>query len=154
MTLQKILWPTDFSDRAKQALEYVRSLTRKYEAEIHILYVIDNPLLNHPEWYGDFESDHIEKMLAWQNQKAKQRLDRICSEQLEGCPCYVRHIAIGDPAQEILNLVAKENIDMVVMSTRGAKAHFRFGSIAEKVVKNATVPVVTIPPAQETAPAA
>jgi len=154
MTLQKILWPTDFSDRANQALDYVRSLTRKYEAEIHVLYVIDNPLLNHPEWYGDFESDHIEKMLAWQNQKAKQRLDRICNEQLEGCPYYVRHIAIGDPAQEILKLVDKENIDMVVMSTRGAKAHFRFGSIAEKVVKNATVPVVTIPPAKEAAPAA
>lgn len=63
MTLQKILWPTDFSDRAKQALNYVKSLTRKYEAEIHVLYVIED-VLHHPEWYGDFEADHIEKILA------------------------------------------------------------------------------------------
>ena len=41
---------------------------------------------------------------------------------------------------------AQEKIDMIVMATRGAKAHFRFGSVAEKVVKNASVPVVTIPP--------
>jgi nucleotide-binding universal stress UspA family protein len=43
---------------------------------------------------------------------------------------------------------------MVVMATRGAKAHFRFGSVAEKVVKNAPVPVVTIPPAKEAPQAA
>jgi nucleotide-binding universal stress UspA family protein len=61
---------------------------------------------------------------------------------------------VGDPAQEILKLVEKEHIDMVVMSTRGAKAHFRFGSVAEKVVKYATVPVVTVPSARETASAA
>lgn len=49
MTLQKILWPTDFSDRAKQALDYVKSLTRRYEAEIHVLYVIEDVWQN-PEW--------------------------------------------------------------------------------------------------------
>ena len=154
MTMQKILWPTDFSDRAKQALDHVKSLTSKYDAEIHVLYVIDNPVLHHPEWYGDFEPDHIEKMLAWLNKKARKQLNQICSDHLEGCTDDFRHIAVGDPAQEILKLVEKENIDMVIMSTRGAKAHFRFGSVAEKVIKNATVPVVTIPAARVTATAA
>ncbi|MBL0713908.1 MAG: universal stress protein [Desulfosarcina sp.] len=154
MTLQKILWPTDLSDQARQAVDYVKSLTSKYEAEIHVLYVIDNPVLHHPEWYGDFEPDHLEKMLVWQNKKAKQRLGQLCSEYLEDYPHTIRHIAVGDPASEILKLVEKENIGMVVMSTRGAKAHFRFGSVAEKIVKHAPVPVVTIPPARETAPAA
>lgn len=153
MTLQKILWPTDFSDRAKQALDYVKSLTRKYEAEIHVLYVIEDVRL-HAEWYGDFEADHIEKILARGKRKARQRLEQICSEYLEDCPSYVRHIAVGDPAREILKLAEKENIDMIVMSTRGTKAHFRFGSVAEKVVKHASVPVVTIPPVKESAPAA
>jgi nucleotide-binding universal stress UspA family protein len=154
MTLQKILWPTDFSDRARQALDYVKSLTRKYDAEIHLLYVIDNPVLHHPEWYGDFEPDHIEKMLAWLKRKARKQLDQICSEDLEGCSADLRHIAVGDPAREILRTIDQEHIDMVVMSTRGAKAHFRFGSVAEKVVKNATVPVVTVPASGVTATAA
>lgn len=56
-----------------------------------------------------------------------------------------KHIAIGDPAQEILKLIREKGIDMVVMATRGRKSHFQFGSVVEKVVKNATVPVVTIP---------
>jgi nucleotide-binding universal stress UspA family protein len=154
MTLQKILWPTDFSDRARQALDYVKSLTRKYEAEIHVLYVIDNPVLNHPEWYGDVESDHVDRMLEWQHRKAKIRLEQICRDYLEECPYYVRHIAVGDPAQEILKLVDKEKIDMVVMSTRGAKAHFHFGSVTEKIVKNAPVPVVSVPPPRESISAA
>lgn len=151
MTVQKILWPTDFSDRAGQALDYVKSLTRKYEAEIHVLYVIED-VMHHPEWYGDFEAGHIEKMLARAKGKARQRLEQICSEHLEDCPFYVRHVAVGDPAREILRLVEKEKIDMIVIATRGTKAHFRFGSVAEKVVKHASVPVVTIPPVQETAP--
>lgn len=153
MTLQKILWPTDFSERAGQALDYVKSLTRKYEAEIHVLYVIED-VLHHPEWYGDFDADHIAKILAWDERKARQRLEQICSDHLDDCPYYVRHIAVGDPAQEILKLAEQEKIDMIVMSTRGTKAHFRFGSVAEKVVKHAAVPVVTIPPTTASAPTA
>ena len=153
MEVNRVLWPTNFSSSAEKALPFVTDLTQKYQAEIHVLYVIED-VLHHPEWYGDFDTSHIEKMQNWAHRKAKQRLERICSEQLEACPYYVRHIAVGDPAREILKLIQKENIDMVVMSTRGAKAHFRFGSVAEKVVKNAPVPVVTIPPARETAPAA
>jgi nucleotide-binding universal stress UspA family protein len=153
MTLQKILWPMDFSDHARQALEYIKSLTRRYEAEIHVLYVFeDTP--GHPEGHGVFEGPHVDKMRAWQEMKARKRLDQICSDFLEDCPYFVRHIAVGDPAREILKLVQKEKINMVVMSTHGAKDRLHFGRVAEEVVKNAPVPVVTIPPPEEAAPAA
>ena len=148
MNVQKILWPTDLSGSARQALEYVQSLTQKYQAEIHVMYVIED-IAHHKDWYGDFTDDHIEKIIAWENKKAKERLDQICSDHLEGCPLYIKHIAVGDPAQEILKLIDKENIEMVVMATRGAKGHFNFGSVAEKVVKNAPVPVVTVPASGE-----
>jgi nucleotide-binding universal stress UspA family protein len=144
MDFQKILWPTDLSGSAQQALHYVQSLTEKYQAEIHVMYVIED-LVHHKGWYGDFEKGHIEKIIEWENKKAKERLDAICSRHLEGCPLYIKHLAVGDPAKEILNLVAKEKIDMVIMSTRGAKGNFSFGSVAEKVVKNSPVPVVTVP---------
>ncbi len=58
---------------------------------------------------------------------------------------YVKHVAIGDPAQEILKLIEKEKVDMVIIASHGRKGHFHFGSVAEKVVKNSPVPVVTIP---------
>jgi nucleotide-binding universal stress UspA family protein len=144
MQFNKILWPTDFSGSAEKALPTVRSLTDKYGTEIHVLYVIED-IAHHKPWYGDFEKERIDKILKWEEKTAEERLDKICKDYLEGCPLYIKHIAVGDPAQEILKLAEKENVDAIVMSTRGAKGHFRFGSVAEKVVKNAPVAVITVP---------
>jgi len=144
MEVRKILWPTDFSGRAEWALDYVKSLTRKYGAEIHVLYVIED-LSAHKGWYGEFDAAHIDKIVKWEQEKAAERLEKICSDQLEGCPLYIRHVAVGDPAQEILKKIEEEGIDLVVLSTEGRKGHFGFGSVAEKVVKNAPVPVVSVP---------
>ena len=83
--------------------------------------------------------------MDWADKSAKKRLDHICEKYLEGCLLYIKHIAVGDPAQEILKLIDSANIDMVVMTSQGHKGHFQFGSVAEKVVKNSLVPVTTIP---------
>jgi len=144
MERRKILWPTDFSTNARQALPYVISLGEKYQTEVHVIYVIEE-LGHHEPWYGEFDSSHIDSIHTWEEKTAKKRLDEICNESLEGCPLYIKHIAIGDPAQEILNLVEKDKMDMIVMASRGRKGHFQFGSVAEKVVKNSPVPVITIP---------
>ena len=144
MELKKILWPTDFSENSEKALPYVTSLSEKFQTEVHVLYVIEELAIHEP-WYGEFDRSHIEKIHEWEDKKARERLDEICSKYLEGCPLYIKHVAIGDPALEILKLIEEEKVDMVVMATHGRKVHFRFGSIAEKVVKHATVPVVTIP---------
>ena len=144
MELKKILWPTDFSNNSEHALPYVTSLGEKYQTEVHVLYVIPE-LGNHEPWYGEFDRSHIEKIHEWERKTAEKRLNEICEKYLVGCPLYIRHIAMGDPAQEILKLVEEEKVDMVVMSSHGRKGHFHFGSVAEKVVKESPVPVVTIP---------
>lgn len=143
MPVKKILWPTDFSDRAEKALPYVNSLTRKYDAEIHVLYVIEDLTVH--KWYGEFEPEHIAKIREWEENTARKRLEETCSTYLDGCPLYIKHVAVGDPAQEILKCIEREGVDMVVMASRGAEGHFSFGSVAERVVKNSAVPVVTIP---------
>lgn len=109
-----------------------------------MLYVIED-LAHHVDWYGDFEQPHIDKIIEWVKKKAKERLDQICENHLEGCPLYVEHIALGDPAREILRLMDQDKVDMVVMSSRGREGKFRYGSVEEKVVKNSKIPVVTIP---------
>jgi hypothetical protein len=109
-----------------------------------VLYVIED-IAHHKGWYGDFDQSHIDKIIRWEEKTAKDRLNGICNDYLEGCPLYVKHIAVGDPAQEILKLIESEQIDTVVMATQGEKSHFGFGSVTEKVVKNAKVPVVTVP---------
>jgi len=142
--VKKILWPTDFSSSAQKALLFISSLTMKYGAEIHVLYVIDD-IAHHRSWYGEFDKDHINKLEQRTNESAKSHLDQICEKYLESCPLYIKHVAVGDPAQEILKLIDKEKIDMVVMASRGERGHFRFGSVFEKVLKNSMIPITTIP---------
>ena len=144
MEIKKVLWPTDFSSSAEKALPFITSLTQQYQAEIHVLYVIED-LAHHESWYGEFDKNHIEKLMDWADKSAHKRLDQICDKYLSGCPLYIKHIAVGDPAQEILKCIEKEEIDMVVMASKGHGGKFDFGSVTEKVLKNSSVPVTSIP---------
>ena len=144
MEISRILWPTDFSENAGKALSLVTQLSQKFGAEIHILYVMkDYPAFGAS--YGQFDPDELKKMQEWEKQTADSRLGEICDKFLNECPLYIRHIAVGEPAKEILKIIAKEKIDLVVMANRGSEGHFNFGSVAERVLKCTTVPVVMIP---------
>jgi nucleotide-binding universal stress UspA family protein len=144
MEVKKVLWPTDFSSTAEKALPYVTDLTQKYGAEIHVLYVIED-IAHHESWYGDFDRPRVGKLMEWADKSAKKRLDQVCEKYLDSCPLYIKHIAVGDPAQEILKLIDNEGVDLVVMASHGQKGNYRFGSVTEKVMKNSPVPVTTIP---------
>ena len=145
MEIKKILWPTDFSANAEKALDYVTSLGEKYQMDVHVLYVIEDLAHQNEPWYGEFDRTHIDKIHKWERATAEKRLDQVCNVHLNKCPLYVRHIAIGDPAEEILKFAKQEKVDMIVMASHGSRGSFSFGSVSEKVVKNSHVPVVTIP---------
>ena len=144
MDVKKVLWPTDFSSSAEKALPLVTSLTELYQAEIHVLYVIED-IAHHESWYGEFEKTHREKLMERARISANERLDQICSKYLDGCRLYIRHVSMGDPAREILTFMDKEKVDLVVMASRGQRGHFHFGSVTEKVMKNSHVPITVIP---------
>ncbi len=144
MKVDKILWPTDFSENSSKALPYVESLSQLYGAAVHVLFVLEE-MGPFGAWYGDFERSQIETLLKMQEEKAEEHLEKICAQNLNGCPLYVRHTATGDPASEILKLIDKEKPGMVVMSSRGKRGQFFLGSVAEKVVRHSPVPVLTVP---------
>ena len=144
MEVNKVLWPTDFSSSAEKALPYVTDLTQKYGAEIHVLYVIED-IAHHDSWYGDFDKARVDKLMQWADKSAKKRLDQVCEKYLDSCPLYIKHIAVGNPAREILKLIDQEEVDLVVMASHGSQGNFRFGSVTEKVLKNSPVQVTTIP---------
>jgi nucleotide-binding universal stress UspA family protein len=144
MDIKKVLWPTDFSRTAEAALDYVKSLSQNYNAEIHVLHVFED-VIHHQGFYGEFEEKHVKKLMEQARTRAKERLEQICERHLEGCPLYIKHFAVGDPAAVILDLIEKEKVDLVVMATVGESRNFRFGSVTERVVKNSPVPVTTIP---------
>jgi nucleotide-binding universal stress UspA family protein len=142
--VKRILWPTDFSSIAEKALPHVKAVTAQFGAEIHVLYVIED-IAHHDGWYGAFEPKRVQELMEHAHKTASKRLGQICEKYMEGCPLYIKHVAIGDPAQEILKLIDKESIDLVVMASHGQKGAYRFGSVTEKVLKASPVPVTVVP---------
>ena len=144
MPFDQILWPTDFSENAAKALSTVTEMAEKFGAAIHILYVMrDYPAFGAS--YGEHNPDDYEKMKQWEKEMAESRLDELCQNFLNACPLYIKHIAVGDPAKEILKLVQKEKIDLIIMTSKRSESHFDFGSVADNVVKSSAVPIMAIP---------
>jgi nucleotide-binding universal stress UspA family protein len=121
MEIKKILWPTDFYENSNAALPYVLSLTKKYGAEIYLLYVAED-LAGYGTWYGELTPSHIEKLHEWEIPHAEKKMEVICQKDLAGCPLFQKRVTVGDPAEEILNTVDKEGVDVVVMATHGRGA--------------------------------
>ena len=122
----------------------VTSLAQKYQAEIHILYVLkDYPAFGAS--YGDYDPVDIQKMRDWEEQTAHSRLDEICEKFLHACPLYIRHISVGEPSAEILKLIKAEDIDLIVMASRGSESHFDFGSVTDRVIKCTSTPTLIVP---------
>lgn len=145
MVIKKILWPTDLSANAAKALPYVISTAQKYQAEIHILYVLKE-YVEFGAAYGDTDPQaDYERMRQWEKETAEKRLDELCENFLSSCPLFFRHISVGNPSKEILAFTKKIDADIVIMASQGSESHFDFGSVAERVLKGSTVPVLMVP---------
>jgi nucleotide-binding universal stress UspA family protein len=145
MEIKKILWPTDFSDNSNAALGYVLSLTKKYGAEIYLLYVAED-LTDYPKWYGELGPEHAQRLRDWEIPKAEKTMEEICRTELKGCPMFHKLVLVGDPAQKILEAAKQEDIDVIVMATHGRRGQFEIGSVTDKILKNSPVPVWTVRP--------
>ena len=145
LKIEKILFPSELTEYSLKILPYVISMSEKYSSEIHLLHVVQDI----SEW-GGFYIPHISFDLYQKEaiEAAEKLMDKVCRQQMQGCPNFQRIILSGDPAAEILKTIDSEAIDLVVMGTHGYKGleHTIFGSVAEKVVKNSAVPVLTINP--------
>lgn len=148
MQIQKILWPTDLSRFSAKALPYVLDLSLKYGAQVDLVYVAED-MRQYDHIYGDAGA-RLKDLQAMECERAKQELEKICVRDLSGCPAFYHHVVQGDPAEEILKLIAVQKADLVVMSTHSrerSRAVF-FGSVTERVLKHSPVPVLVINPRQ------
>ncbi|MCF6148562.1 MAG: universal stress protein [Candidatus Kuenenia sp.] len=143
ITVKKILFPTDFSPCAKHALTYALSLATLFKAKLYIIHVI--PKMNIPisaggvmyptlKIYKDMEENAKKKM---HHLIPKRFLDQIEVENI---------IVRGTPYVEITKNAKKYNIDIITIATHGRTgiSHTLIGSVAEKVVRKAPCPVLTI----------
>ena len=147
--LKKVLLPTDFSDCSQEALKYAISMSAEFGADLVVLHVINQQLLteglNLPR-VGSFQD--LETEMA---KEAERQMDAFLKENpdLE----EIRHqrlIRLGRPFLEIIGYAKDNAVDLIVIGTHGRSGieHIIFGSTAEKVVRKAPCPVLTVKPAQ------
>ena len=151
-----ILWPTEFSKASYKAIPQINSLAEKYGSRVVALYVAPDLCSFFPA-YGSYPSpEHIERFQDWELEKAKEELQNICTNELSSCPYFEVRILRGETVQKILKTVEEENVDMIVMTSRGqgleqtGKPGGNLGSVALKISDQSPVPVVLVKPETET----
>jgi nucleotide-binding universal stress UspA family protein len=144
LPLQKILWPTDFSEPSYRALEAANELAAHFSAELILIHVVAPvPVVPaSPEPMGfDIPSYQMEMEAS-----AKESLIRVVEERISGDVEHRRMVILGDPANEIVQAAAEQGADIIVTATHGLTGwrRFIFGSVAEKVIRLAPCPVLSI----------
>lgn len=142
---RKVLCPVDFSETSRRAMHAAVELARRNGAQLHLLHVYQAPGVSFPE-ATVFAGDEILQQLADLVVKTIGEW-RAEAERL-GAPKVLSHTAMGIPWAEILRFADANAVDLIVMGTHGRSGLMRvlIGSVAEKVVRHAPCPVLTIRP--------
>ena len=142
ITLKNILVPTDFSECSDAAVRYGLELARAFNATLHLLHVVQDPYTQ--PWAAEAFPAAIGDLLTeWQKQSEKRLADSVPAEDRGRVKISC---SIASPYAEILRYAQAEHADLIVMGTHGrhALAHMLLGSVAEKVVRRAPCPVLTV----------
>lgn len=148
MTLtQNILICTDFSEASELALSAGAVLARQNDAKVTLAHVIDGYSLNvRPNSYTASAADSVTAESETEA-KVHAALKELRASRFEEVPSVKTVVIVDDdPAHGIVTYAKKESVDMIVVSTHGRSglAHALIGSVAEKVVRNAPCPVLTL----------
>lgn len=144
INIRKILLPTDFSSFAEHALDYAVSFAKEYDAKLYILHVIED--LAHVSYFEVFQVPMPANFIQDVEASAKAQIDKLlaCDTLADvDKECVIRR---GVPFVEILRASAELQVDMIIIATHGRSGlqQMFFGSTAEKVVRKAPCPVLSI----------
>lgn len=140
--LKTILVPTDFSECSDAAVKYGFALANAFGATVHLLNVVQDPYMM--PWGADAFAAPVADMLTDWEAQAKRRL--VESVPDASASPSVLTTRVGSPSSEIVRYAAQQGIDLIVLGThgRGPLGHILLGSVAERVVRTATCPVLTV----------
>ena len=145
ITLKNVLVATDFSEPSDAALLYGRELATRFGATLHVLHVAQNV------YFSTFGAENYAAVAPDLQQQieddARRHLDELLVDSDKSGPTTIPAILTsGSPALTIVDYAKDHHIDVIVMGThgRGALAHLVMGSVAERVVRLAPCPVLTV----------
>ena len=151
MLPKTILVPTDLSEGGAYALDYACELAAKLGATVHLLNVISIPFMAVPE-AGSAIAPTVLDSVIHENQVA---LDKLADARREKASIGETLLHTGDARDDILHTAETLGADLIVMGTHGRSGfmHLLLGSVAERVVRTAKCPVLTVRPDAVTAAA-
>lgn len=142
----RILVPTDFSAQSDAALATAKELATRFGASLHLVHVLEDPYA-----VAAYSADALGYVPpgikdAWQHE-AEKHLDALLTpSERTGFRATTTVLFSGSAAREIVEHAQNNYVDLIVMGThgRGGFAHLLMGSVAERVVRTATCPVLTV----------
>jgi len=143
MQIKTILFPTDFSQGARAAMDHAISLARDYNARLILLYVIQD--ISIAEWYIP-SSLSVADLVEDMQKSAWTEMNKWAAEIATKVKDVDKLVVRGVPFVEIIKIAKDKNADLIVIGTHGRTGidHMLFGSTAEKVVRKAACPVLTV----------
>jgi len=140
---EKILFATDFSESSEHAFQYALSLAQQFRSRLIILHVINEPVDLRGFYVPHVSFENLEKEIE---QGAQKMMAKFCSTHIGDFTDFETDIVTGIPYEEILKRAEGENASFIVLGTQGRSGidHLLFGSTAERVVRKALAPVVTV----------
>ncbi len=145
--IRKILCPVDCSKGSGVALDYAVSFAKQCGAEVHLLHV----------WQVHYQVR--QDLSVWMEAHGQQPIAKVIEDEaraetdkfLESLPADIRstlkvRLVEGEPWRTVVEVAARENFDLIAMGTHGRSGivHLALGSVAEKVVRHAECPVLTV----------
>lgn len=138
--IKKILVPVDFSPFSEAAVDYAVVLAKQFQAEMFLIHVIESQV------YSVTDTSMVVSHEAALKMTAGALMDNLRQATLEKGLSVNASVVSGVPYREIVRKAEEEGVDLIVVGTHGRTGVERLllGSVAEKIVRLATVPVLTV----------
>jgi nucleotide-binding universal stress UspA family protein len=145
VAIKKILFPCDLTPHSARILNYALALADTFGSQLCILHVVQD-LRNWAGLYMPHKRLDLEQKDVVEH--AQKALVQFCIDIPEARTKAEKRVVSGDPAEEIVKFAGGEKADLIVMGTHARKGleYSLFGSVAAKVVRDASVPVLTVNP--------
>jgi len=143
LKVERILVPVDFSECALYALDYALAYAEQFHAKLILLHVVEPAVYTENHMAGTLALDQNNQVML---DAARERLADISRKRIGQRAANESLVRIGHPYSEIPDTAKAMGVDLIVLSTHGYTGlkHVLLGSVAERVVRHASCPVLTV----------
>ncbi len=141
--ISKVLVPIDFSDYSKSALKYAAGFVKHFKADLILVYVVE-PVIYPPDFsMGQIAIPSVDLDM---DKRAIEELNKLARQEIPSEIKVESIVKTGKPFIEIIETASEQDVDLIIIATHGhtGMEHILFGSTAEKVVRKAPCPVLTL----------